>query len=35
VNTVRDQRTASLRIYAVNYNFFRVTSGMGGLAFAS
>lgn len=35
VNTVRNQRTAKVRIYAVNYNVFRVMSGMGGLAYSN
>jgi hypothetical protein len=35
VNAVRDQRTCTLRLYMVNYNFVRVVSGMAGLAFAS
>ena len=35
VNTVRDQRTAKVRIYAVNYNVLRVMSGMGGLAYSN
>jgi hypothetical protein len=35
VNTVRNQRTAKCRIYAVNYNVLRVLSGMGGLQFSS
>jgi hypothetical protein len=30
VNTVRDQRTATLRVYAINYNFLKIVSGMGG-----
>jgi hypothetical protein len=32
---VRDQRTAKVRIYAVNYNVLRVMSGMGGLAYSN
>jgi hypothetical protein len=35
VNSVRDQRTAKVRIYAVNYNVLRVMSGMGGLAYSN
>ena len=35
VNTVRNQRTAKVRIYAVNYNVLRVMSGMGGLAYSN
>jgi len=35
VNTVRGQRTAKVRIYAVNYNVLRVMSGMGGLAYSN
>jgi hypothetical protein len=35
VNTVRSQRTAKVRIYAVNYNVLRVMSGMGGLAYSN
>ena len=35
VNTVQQQRTAKVRIYAVNYNVLRVMSGMGGLAYSN
>jgi hypothetical protein len=35
VNTVKNQNTASIRVYAVNYNVFRVMSGMGGLAYSN
>ena len=35
VNTVKNQNTAKVRIYAVNYNVFRVMSGMGGLAYSN
>jgi hypothetical protein len=35
VNTVRNQNTAQVRIYAVNYNVLRVMSGMGGLAYSN
>jgi hypothetical protein len=35
VNTVRNQRTAKVRVYAVNYNVLRVMSGMGGLAYSN
>jgi len=35
VNTVYQQRTAKVRIYAVNYNVLRVMSGMGGLAYSN
>ena len=35
VNTVTGSRTAQVRVYALNYNVLRVTSGMGGLAYAS
>jgi hypothetical protein len=35
VNTVRDSRTAQLRVYATNYNLLRITSGMAGLSWAS
>ena len=35
VNTVRNARTAKVRIYAVNYNVLRVMSGMGGLAYSN
>ena len=35
VNTVKNQNTAKVRIYAVNYNVLRVMSGMGGLAYSN
>ena len=35
VNTVRQGRTAQVRVYAVNYNVLRVMSGMGGLAYSN
>jgi hypothetical protein len=35
VNTIQAQRTAKVRIYAVNYNVLRVMSGMGGLAYSN
>jgi hypothetical protein len=35
VNTVRNGRTAQVRVYAVNYNVLRVMSGMGGLAYSN
>jgi hypothetical protein len=35
VNTTFQQRTAKVRIYAVNYNVLRVMSGMGGLAYSN
>jgi hypothetical protein len=35
VNTVYLNRTAKIRIYAVNYNVLRVMSGMGGLAYSN
>jgi hypothetical protein len=35
VSTVRSGRTAQVRVYAVNYNVLRVTSGMGGLAYSN
>ncbi len=35
VNTVKNQNTAKVRIYAVNYNVFRVMSGMGGISFSN
>ena len=35
VNTVKQQYTAKVRIYAVNYNVLRVMSGMGGLAYSN
>jgi hypothetical protein len=33
--TVQGNNTAKVRIYGVNYNLFRVISGMGGLAFST
>jgi hypothetical protein len=35
INTVRDSRTAQVRVYALNYNVLRVMSGMGGLAYSN
>jgi hypothetical protein len=35
VNTVKNQNTAKVRIYAVNYNVLRVMSGMGGISFSN
>jgi hypothetical protein len=35
VNTVMDQNTAQVRVYALNYNVLRVMSGMGGLAYSN
>ena len=35
VNTVKDQNTAQVRVYALNYNVLRVMSGMGGLAYSN
>jgi hypothetical protein len=35
VGTVRDSRTAQVRVYALNYNVLRVMSGMGGLAYSN
>jgi hypothetical protein len=35
INTVRDARTAQVRVYALNYNVLRVMSGMGGLAYSN
>ena len=35
INTVKDQRTAQVRVYALNYNVLRVMSGMGGLAYSN
>ena len=35
VNTVVGQRTAQVRVYALNYNVLRVMSGMGGLAYSN
>ena len=34
-NTVKDTRTAKVRVYAVNYNVLRIMSGMGGLAYSN
>ena len=34
-NTVRNSRTAQVRVYAVNYNVLRIMSGMGGLAYSN
>ncbi len=34
-NTVRAGGTANVRVYATNYNIFRVMSGMGGLAYSN
>jgi len=33
--TVEDTKTAKVRVYATNYNVFRVMSGMGGLAYSN
>jgi len=35
VNTVTGDRTAQVRVYALNYNVLRVMSGMGGLAYSN
>jgi len=35
INTVTGQRTAQVRVYALNYNVLRVMSGMGGLAYSN
>jgi hypothetical protein len=35
INTVREARTAQIRVYALNYNVLRVMSGMGGLAYSN
>jgi len=35
INTVASQRTAQVRVYALNYNVLRVMSGMGGLAYSN
>jgi hypothetical protein len=35
INTVSGQRTAQVRVYALNYNVLRVMSGMGGLAYSN
>ena len=35
VRTVKDQNTAQVRVYALNYNVLRVMSGMGGLAYSN
>ena len=34
-NTVSNQNTAKVRVYATNYNVLRVMSGMGGLAYSN
>jgi len=34
-NTVKGDRTAKVRVYAVNYNVLRIMSGMGGLAYSN
>lgn len=34
-DTVSGQKTAKVRVYATNYNVFRVMSGMGGLAYSN
>jgi hypothetical protein len=34
-NTVYDGNTAQVRIYATNYNVFRIMAGMGGLAYSN
>ena len=34
-NTVANQNTAKVRVYATNYNVLRVMSGMGGLAYSN
>jgi hypothetical protein len=34
-NAVGGNKTAKVRVYAINYNVFRVMSGMGGLAYAN
>ena len=34
-NTVASSKTAKVRVYATNYNVFRVMSGMGGLAYSN
>jgi hypothetical protein len=34
-NTVGNNKTAKVRIYAVNYNVLRIMSGMGGLAYSN
>jgi hypothetical protein len=34
-NTVSGDKTAKVRVYATNYNVFRVMSGMGGLAYSN
>ena len=33
--TVKDTRTAKVRVYATNYNVLRIMSGMGGLAYSN
>jgi len=35
VSTVKEARTAQVRVYALNYNVLRVMSGMGGLAYSN
>ncbi len=35
INTVKEARTAQVRVYALNYNVLRVMSGMGGLAYSN
>ena len=35
INTVQQERTAQVRVYALNYNVLRVMSGMGGLAYSN
>jgi hypothetical protein len=35
INTVSGNRTAQVRVYALNYNVLRVMSGMGGLAYSN
>ena len=34
-NTIKETRTAKVRVYATNYNVLRVMSGMGGLAYSN
>ena len=34
-NTVGDDNTAKVRVYATNYNVLRIMSGMGGLAYSN
>jgi hypothetical protein len=33
--TVANNRSAKVRVYAVNYNVLRIMSGMGGLAYSN